>query len=81
MEETGLNCSLSGLGSSGVSSNTCVGRAAKLRWVKTRVSISDDSTLGRNGRPPGPKSGLDHKGERGRRGGQTMSATLRLMRG
>jgi hypothetical protein len=52
------DCSLSGLGSSGESSKICVGRAAKLRWVKMRSSISADSIFGSLGRPSGPKSGL-----------------------
>ena len=52
------DCSLSGLGSSGESSKTWVGRAAKLRCVKMRISISADSIFGSLGRPSGPKSGL-----------------------
>ena len=63
-----LNCSLSGLGSSGESSKTWVGRAAKLRCVKTRISMSRELIFGRCGRPSGPKSGLDW-GEEGKGGG------------
>jgi len=75
----GLNCSLSGLGSSGVSSKTCVGRAAKLRCVKTRVSTSDELRFGRVGRPPGPKSGLDQGQGQAKSGGGTVIAELGVL--
>lgn len=42
--------SLSGLGSLGVSSKTCVGRAAKERWVKTWVRSATSLICGSGGR-------------------------------
>ena len=57
VQEEGTHDSLSGLGSSGMSSKTCVGRAKKLRCVNTWRRSASERISGSGGIPSG-NSGL-----------------------